>query len=150
MVLLFGGLAGLQVLLALFFKALGLGLDLVFLVAVVLGGLLVAIRIGSALVGGQGIQVLLDALGLEEGPLVRRLALSQHALVLFAERLAAGDGLQAAHQGRQHGQHGDGHRHPGHQLVAAVRRVLGVLGVLVVFQLFQRTVRHGAFSWGLC
>src|ERR1700749_4895559 len=99
--LVLGAVGRLEVLIALGLVLLGLGLDLVLIRALGLGDGRKLVGVWSALARAHRVDVLLQALGLVEIPLVGGLVLGQHRLVLLAHGPAAGHFLQAADQGRQ-------------------------------------------------
>ncbi len=122
---------------------LGLGLGFVLALAFVLGLGPVGVGPGPTVVGGEAVEVFLQAFRLEEIPLVGGLVLVQDRLVCRDDRATALVGFQASRHGRHHRQDSDGDRHPRDERVLLVRRVFGVLGVLVGV---QRDVRHGESS----
>src|SRR5665213_1220424 len=122
-------LAELDLLFAGAFQLLGVGLGDVAVRPLGLGLLQIVLGVGGAGVSGDGIDVLLDALGFVEAPLVGGLVLIEHRPVGRDDGGGAFEGLKAGGQRRQHGQDGDGDRDQRDERVVGVRRVLGVFQV---------------------
>ena len=131
---------------ALGLERLGLFLDIRLVGHVLVPDLAVVGRMGAALFGGQGIEVLLQALGLIEVPLIRSAVLLEHGVIFGDDGLVALRRLETGNDRRRHSQHRDGHGHLRDQRVFLLHPFFGGFRLFVGFHLLQWRIGHGSGS----
>ena len=128
-------------------ETLGLLLDTLLIGGILGGDLGVTRRSWAHLIGGQGVKILLQALGLIEIPRVRGLVLLQHRLVLRDDGLVALGGFQAGADRRGHRQDGDGEGDLREQGILGLDRFGGAFGAFSRFGFLERRFAHGSTSF---